>query len=272
MSTIRPLTEDDIPIALGLCRSAGWNQLHADWSRLIKYEPTGCFAAKLDDQIVGTVTTTRYGTDLAWIGMMLVDERFRRRGVATELINASLSYLRDARARCIKLDATPAGHPVYERLGFKREGTFHRWARDSKTAPRWNPPQAAGSLRDSHLQLDKSAFAADRSEWLARTAQVSHVATHGNSFGLARAGFLANYLGPVVGDTRSDTKQVVSELLSRLSGQTFWDVPPDNPAAAELANSFGFQPVRELARMRIGSMAVRPAMHLQFALSDPGTG
>ncbi|WP_345320576.1 GNAT family N-acetyltransferase [Novipirellula rosea] len=204
---IRTLTGHDIPFALALCRKAGWNQLQADWLRLFAYEPDGCFVAELDGQIVGTVTTTRYGTDLAWIGMMLVDDRYRRRGIATSLMNASLSYLRDIGVGCIKLDATPEGQLVYERLGFQPEGSFHRWSRNGETSPRLSPSRPSDQLVKSHLQLDQTAFATDRSAWL-----------------------------------------------------------------MQLARSLGFEPVRDLTRMRIGSMPTSPEMKFQFALTDPGTG
>lgn len=269
---IRTLTDNDIPSALALCRNAGWNQLQTDWARLLAYEPDGCFVADIDGQIVGTVTTTRYGTDLAWIGMMLVDDRFRRRGIATALMNASLSYLRDRDVACIKLDATPLGQPVYERLGFQPDGSFHRWSRDGDILPQWNPERPANRLSPLNLQLDRSAFSTDRRGWLNRLAADSHVVSRNNCFGMARRGFLANYLGPVIADNKQEAKQIVAELLSQRSGQTFWDIPPGNSEAARLAESFGFQPVRDLTRMRIGATSVSPTMQFQFALSDPGTG
>ena len=91
--TIRQFTDHDVTAALDLCRSAGWNQLAGDWSRLIQYEPGGCWVAEVGQRLVGTVTTTRYGQDLAWIGMMLVDPDFRRRGIAMELIRTGIQYL-----------------------------------------------------------------------------------------------------------------------------------------------------------------------------------
>ncbi|QDV26781.1 putative acetyltransferase [Aureliella helgolandensis] len=255
-----------------MCREAGWNQQPADWSRLIAHEPGGCFIAEIQEQIVGTVTTTRYGTDLAWIGMMLVDERFRRRGIATELMEASLSYLREAGVNCIKLDATPAGQPVYERLGFQPEGLFHRWSRDSEASPNWSLSRPSQQLQKSHWQLDQAAFATDRIEWLNRLAEGSHVVTCKRSFGMARPGFLANYVGPVVAENEDEAQLIIDDLLGPISGHTFWDIPPGNLAASTLACSRGFQPVRNLTRMRIGSMPVPPTMPLQFAISDPGTG
>lgn len=69
--SIRRMSVTDIPQALRLCRDAGWNQLQEDWHRLIDYEPQGCFVAICDGQLAGTVTTTRYGRELAWIGSTL---------------------------------------------------------------------------------------------------------------------------------------------------------------------------------------------------------
>ena len=68
-----------------LKEAAGWNQTEADWRRLIKLEPNGCFAAIENDRLVGTTTTTTYGDELAWIGMVLVDPQHRRRGIATQV-------------------------------------------------------------------------------------------------------------------------------------------------------------------------------------------
>ncbi len=73
---------------------------------------------------------------------MLVHEDFRRRGIATELMNAGLDYLGKHNVGCIKLDATPAGQPVYERLGFDAQWSFRRWVRDQDefAISHWNIP------------------------------------------------------------------------------------------------------------------------------------
>ena len=88
---IRLLRESDVAAAMDLKRLAGWNQTEADWRTLLQLEPDGCFAAVLDDQLIGTTTTTRYGSELAWIGMVLVRPDQRRRGIATKLLETALS-------------------------------------------------------------------------------------------------------------------------------------------------------------------------------------
>jgi len=64
-----------------LKEQVGWNQLEADWRRLLELQPDGCFFAELGGVPLGTVTTCRFGA-VAWIAMMLVDEAYRRQGSA----------------------------------------------------------------------------------------------------------------------------------------------------------------------------------------------
>src|SRR5436190_22480309 len=114
---LRVMTGLDLPAADALRREVGWNQKPQDWRRLLRLEPNGCFLAMHKGFLAGTVTTTTYGTALAWIGMMLVHPDHRRMGIATRLINRALEYLKEREVRCVKLDATPAGQPLYEQLG-----------------------------------------------------------------------------------------------------------------------------------------------------------
>ncbi len=79
---IRTLTLSDVPFAMRLVEIVGWNQLPADWHRLIRIAPQGCFLAEWDGQPAATATAVAYGTDCAWVGMVLVHPDFRRRGIA----------------------------------------------------------------------------------------------------------------------------------------------------------------------------------------------
>src|SRR3954463_5394866 len=107
---IRLLDESDIPAAMRLKELARWNQTESDWRRLLRLEPRGCFCAAIDGALVGTTTAITYGGELAWIGMVLVDPAYRRRRIATRLMQAALDYLGE-RVETVKLDATPDGRP-----------------------------------------------------------------------------------------------------------------------------------------------------------------
>jgi GNAT superfamily N-acetyltransferase len=107
---------------------ANWNQTPADWARVLSWEPGGCFVAEQSGAIVGTVSSTVFGVDLAWIGMMLVDPAARRQGIARRLLSHALEWLEGARhVRCVGLDATPLGKTLYDSMGFRDAYTLQRW-------------------------------------------------------------------------------------------------------------------------------------------------
>lgn len=280
---IRPMTQADLADADLLRQQAGWNQTAADWFRLWSYQPDGCFVAVRKDaengrpHVVGTVTTTSYRSGnapaLAWIGMMLVHSDFRRQGIGSQLMSAALQYLRNSNIDCIRLDATPAGQPVYERLGFQPEFTFHRWKRETAfghkpvdMANRFQPLISAGA------ELDLRAFGVDRQEWLQLVAGDSSVIERDESFAMLRNGSLASYLGPVTARNPQVAEQLIDALLSECTEPVFWDILSTNPAAERLAEERGFQRVRELTRMWTGTTQLSAEHPLQFALCDPGTG
>src|SRR5262245_39639434 len=165
-SKLRLLTDVDIGAALSLQRLEGWNQTERDWSRLLQLEPAGCFAAEVDEHVIATVTTTTYGGTLAWIGMMLVAPEHRRRGIGRQLLSTALDHLQAAGIAAVKLDATPGCRPLYEVLGFVREGLIERW----ETVARKRLVNCDQSLnmeiRQTIHALDRSVFGADRKRLL----------------------------------------------------------------------------------------------------------
>ena len=119
MIVIRPMTSADIPMGMTLNQQAGWNQTRADWCRFLALEPGGCYVGELDGHPVGTVTTCILG-EVGWIAMLLVSSAVRGRGVGTQLMKHALDYLAGQQVASVRLDATPFGQPIYDKLGFKR--------------------------------------------------------------------------------------------------------------------------------------------------------
>ena len=267
--TLRLLTDSDTDTACELCRLSGWNQLPADWQRMRTYQPDGCFAATVDNRLVGTVTTTTYGTELAWIGMMLVHPDFRRQGIGRALMKQALSFLESRDVACVKLDASPEGFSLYEQLGFHANWSFHRWHRHGDGSVQDHQP--AAQPIDCTL-LDEEAFGVGRRAWLEYLAADSIVVAKPTGFGMLRPGHLASYLGPVAAVDSDVARDIIVDLLSRTSGSVFWDLPSPNQPALDLADDLGFEPVRTLTRMWTGRQFVGANYDLQFALADPATG
>ena len=274
---ITQLTATDIPAAQQLVELAGWNQLPVDWQRMLLAEPAGCFKACLEDQLVGTVTTITYGRTVAWIGMMLVHPDVRRQGIGKLLMQTAIDYLRARQVKHIGLDATPAGRPLYEQLGFGVAATWERWRREAAADPTAPVGSAAAVIQPNipaaARQLDQLACGFDRWDFIRRLCDDSTCVTSGRcSFGLTRPGRLANYLGPVVVEHSDDASPILRVLLASSRQAYLWDIPPYNAAALALANSLHFTPVRTLYRMWLGPTGPAGQPTNLYAISDPATG
>jgi len=262
MLTLRTMTAADMPLGLELCRLAGWNQLEADWQRLLALAPDGCFVGEENGHPCGTGTTACYGTRTAWIGMILVHPDFRNRGIGTAIMDKLIAHLRAQKIESIKLDATDLGRPVYLKLGFKDERPIHRYK--GKTPPGIAADSKAQPIQPADwraiAKIDRAAFDADRMDLLRllrREGNVTAIVRAGREvrgYGFARTGFNASFLGPVVATDPGAARSVVETLLARLpEGLVFWDILPDNVASKELAHSLGFEAARLLTRMYLGS-------------------
>ncbi len=260
MAQIRLMQPQDIPAGLELCRLAGWNQIEADWRRLLELEPQGLFVADEAGRVAGTASTTSYDCRTAWIGMVLVHPDFRRQGIGSALMTRCIETLRARGIQSIKLDATDQGRPVYLKLGFHDERADCRYAGTvpgGLTASPLARPLQSGDW-PGVLALDEEAFGADRRrllELLARDGQAAVAAEGGRvrAYGFLRRGHLASQIGPVVAVDAAAAEAVARTLLAGTVGRpVFWDVLPDNADAVRLAESLGLTVARRLTRMVLG--------------------
>jgi GNAT superfamily N-acetyltransferase len=161
------LREGDLPAALRIQEAEHWNQIAPDWIRLLRLNPQGCFAAFSEGELIGTVTVITYGERLAWIGMMLVARECRGRGIGKQLMRTALDHCQHRHIATVKLDATPAGRPLYESLGFIPENTIERWHGAGSSRGQTNPrPFSTDRAPLSLYWLDEQAFRVSRKEVL----------------------------------------------------------------------------------------------------------
>src|SRR6476659_7321598 len=262
---VRWLFESDIPAAMQLKEAAGWNQTEEDWRRLLMFNQDGCFAALIDDHLVGTTTTTTYGNELAWIGMVLVDPQQRRQGIATRLMEVAMDHL-NGKVATVKLDATALGKPVYERIGFQVESVVERWsgisnAHDAKTSKVLDED----AIRDV-LALDRAAFATDRSKLLKKLIDDACVPPvllraadgSGGGYALASSGTNADYVGPVVAKSAEHVELMLDQVLSELPGRRVYiDFNTACGASTRVLSDRGFVKERDLIRMSAGAQAAK---------------
>jgi GNAT superfamily N-acetyltransferase len=250
-----------------LKQAAGWNQTEADWHNMMTLEPDGCFGIDCDGALRATTTAVCYGQELAWVGMVLTDSAYRRRGLALRLMEHALDYIRSRSVVWIKLDATEMGAPLYERLGFREEGTIERWTRPRGAVPGGHSQAGRFEL---DAVLDQKAFGADRSHVLQMLAGIESVSAPGGAYAMGRPGSAAAYFGPCVAHSAAAARDLVRWFLGRHSNENVcWDILRANTTAGGVAREFGFERARELSRMALpgapGELSFKKNDQLVFA-------
>ncbi len=278
---IKLMQPADIPDGMRFKTAAGWNQTEADWMLYLDVSPDGCFAAVHKGKIVGTVTTLIYDKTIAWIGMMLVDPEYRRRGIATSLMRYAMDFINDVET--IKLDATHAGKRVYDRLGFRDEYHLRRMTIDSLPSIKNTETDSMPVTDDDFMEIAKKdivVFGADRMAVLKALARNNP----GTAKKIVRNGTIAGYcmgrpgtnfyqIGPVVADTGQDAICLTQEVMSTLTGQAVViDVPTRQLGFMDWIVSVGFSEQRPLIRMYYGNNAHPGQPDNVYAICGPELG
>ena len=285
------MTTVDIPLGLKLARQAGWNQIEADWRRFLAMQPDGCFVGESDGRSVATTAAFIFGP-VAWIAMVLVDIDSRRKGVATALLKHALNFLDRQGAKTVRLDATAAGQPVYEKLGFVPEYPLTRYmgiAPAVGCAVHTFSPRADVSVERCAQHtlpvpaaqiaaFDCQMTATPRERMLLRLFEESPEITgvvlrEGQLEGYitGRRGANATLIGPCIA-TGDAGPALLGEALGCCAGQpVFMDVPRDNAPAIEMVEKSGLSIQRHFMRMCRGAR-IRDHVDAIWASSGPEKG
>ena len=281
MIAVRAMTVADVPLGLRLSGQAGWNQLEADWRRFLDLQPDGGFVAEWDGSPAGTTMTVRFGS-VAWVAMVLVEESLRGRGVGGALMRHALEFLDRQAVRTVRLDATPLGRPLYEKLGFVAEYQLLRYAGTLSSVLR--PPSSGARLLpataahlDAIVRLDRAVTGADRGPVLRRLFaeqpdlwRVAEGAGEVLGFLASRPGARAWQIGPCVAGPGAGPA-LLADAWRRHAGQrVFIDVPAGHAAAAA-AEARGLSAQRSLLQMVRGP-AVGEDVSRLWASSGPEKG
>jgi GNAT superfamily N-acetyltransferase len=259
---LRVMTEQDIPGGVRLNTVVGWNQTEADWERFLEGSPNGCFVMDDGGKIVGTAATLGFESKFAWISMVLVDPDYRNQGIGTSLLRHAIRYLDSTGIATMKLDATPAGKPLYEKLGFVTEYEIDRWIlkRSVTRRPSDNELAVSRETLTDVFELDRDVFGADRSALLEslneRGPDLTHVIRTGNevkAYAFGRHGLFADHLGPWVALDDQAVETLLIQFLDRSPRETvIVDALKSSRIAGELLLKKGFSRARLLTRMYRG--------------------
>jgi ribosomal protein S18 acetylase RimI-like enzyme len=251
--------------------------------RYLALEPDGWLVGEVQGEVqgaprlAGTVGTLSYG-GFAYIGLMAVAPVAQSRGVGRRLLEAALASLDRRGVGCAVLDATAAGAPLYERLGFVDAGLTYDLVR---VAPGAEPEPAAVSAAGAQVtrattardladvaSVDARHFGADR------TPMWTRLAAEGFPLWLVRAGSAGRGDGALgamalqpgqIGPWVAEDVEVGAALLRCALAEAPRDqplrvqVPGDALAARELLLGTGFEVRKALRHMRRGDLTKVPS-------------
>ena len=267
---IATLGADDARDGLLLSEEAHWNQNDADW-RFFLTEGTVFGVRDADGRLIATAALLPYTSNNAWISMVLVTANWRRRGLATRLLDACL----EAAAKhglTTWLDATPAGATVYGPLGFAPmlELRRLRFAGAATAAARKLAPD---SNLDEMIARDRHAMGFDRTALLRELGgrSGSQLVSHGGAMGLIRDGRTARHIGPLFADDARSATALIETIVQFETAPILIDVVSGHDEFLENLTSSGWRIERPFQRMRFGRAATQNA-EPPFAVAGPEYG
>ncbi|WP_163850840.1 GNAT family N-acetyltransferase [Pseudooceanicola aestuarii] len=269
----------DVPACMALSEEACWNQRAADW-RMMLTLGTGLALRDGGGIPRATALALPLGEAMGWISMVLVTQALRGHGHAKRLMLAAIATLEDT-GRIPVLDATPAGEPLYRRLGFREIGALSRMAGTGLALHRAAAPRGAGirPLRGSDLAwmipLDRQVLGAERGpvlhDLMTRPGALALCRLAHDGFVLSRAGRDATQIGPLVAPDIASACALLESALSRVSGPVLIDVTRDGPLEGWLTER-GFCRQRPFLRMARGGTGPIGDPARYFAAAGPELG
>jgi GNAT superfamily N-acetyltransferase len=264
------LGADDARDGLLLSAEAHWNQNESDW-RFFLTRGTVFGIRDADQRLIATAALLPYTSGNAWIGMVLVTQNWRRRGLATRLLDACL----EAAAKqglTTWLDATPAGATVYGPLGFTPTLELRRLRFAGSAAPATSRPTSDSNYEEL-IARDRDAMGFDRTALLREFGgrSGSELVSLGSAMALIRNGRTARHIGPLFAGDVSSAAALAETIAQSETGPILIDVVSEHGELLKNFTSSGWVIERPFQRMRFGRATV-PSAAPPFAVAGPEFG
>ncbi|MFH8726279.1 GNAT family N-acetyltransferase [Streptomyces termitum] len=215
---VRRLGPADLLSCADLSENRGWLREEHKWGLLL----TAGTGYGIDDPegegLLACCVVTSYGPGLAAIGMVLVAERYARRGVGRRLMRY---VLEETGETPLTLYATANGQPLYEGLGFteiaRAEMVKGRFSFSAPAPDVTVRPATAEDLQDV-LRLDREIFGLDRTPLITRLpafADHLRVAVDGGvitGFAAAWPNMDTHVIGPLIARDTATAQALIAAL------------------------------------------------------------
>ena len=266
------LGPDDALAGLALSAEAQWNQNEADW-RFFLGKGSVFGVRDNDGHLIATAALLPYSSGNAWISMVLVTASWRRRGLATRLVDACLEAA-TKQGFVTWLDATPAGTTVYGPLGFAPTLQLRRLRLEHAVSTKAEaPPSLSPGGVEEFAAQDRLAMGFDRSALLAELGARpgSRLWSSGEALALVRDGRKARHIGPLFAGSPDQALALVNEIVRSETGSLLIDAVHEQEEFLRGLTGSGWVIERPFQRMRFGRTTMLSA-ELPFAVAGPEFG
>jgi GNAT superfamily N-acetyltransferase len=223
------LSPEDRPRCSELAESRDWGAEERKWELL--FEVGEVYGIEDEEhRLIATAVLTRYGTQLAAVSMVLVDEGHERQGHGTAVMR---HVIEQAGAATVVLHATPAGRPLYASLGFEPCGTVETHL--GRFDPTGTKP--GGSQPASEADLLQIARLDHEVHGVHRTAVVKRLPRFAEQIRVLRneEGLITGYgarwvngdttvVGPVIAPDFAGARDLITDLVDGVEGEVRLDV------------------------------------------------
>jgi GNAT superfamily N-acetyltransferase len=173
---IRAMTPADVDAAVALALAEGWRDRRLFYHMVLRTPSCQPLVGTIEGRLIATGLAV-VSRPVGWIGAIVVAAEERRRGFGRAMTEEIRARLLAAGCETMSLEATDAGRPLYERMGFRVATCYHQLQADHLDEPPVPPPGArvrALTRADlpSIFELDRLATGEDRSPALEVLASI----------------------------------------------------------------------------------------------------
>jgi GNAT superfamily N-acetyltransferase len=264
---ITQMNQREVELAVDWARQEGWNPGIHDAECFFQTDPNGFYAAKLNGEVVGTLSAVKYGGNFVFGGFYIVRSDMRGKGVGAKLYRFFEKTCRDFN---VGIDGVLQMQATYGRHGFLFSHKNIRYMGTAKGALSSQCIPVGKADFKEVAAFDRKCFLFDRPNflkcWLYQKNSVAYMVKGGSGicgYGVIRECFLGHKIGPLFADTPETAQAILESLMSTVSGQVvFLDIPEPNLSAVALAQKFGMQPVFATVRMYSKSVLALPLCNI----------
>jgi len=253
--TITQMTRGEVDIALEWAQKEGWNPGLHDAECFYQADPTGFYAAKLNGEVIGTVSLVKYPVDYVFEGLYIIKPEYRGKGFGSQLQKYALDLCKD---RNLGLDGVLSMEKRYADYGLKAAYNSTRYEGKADGQPsKYCKPIEHGDFKDV-AAYDKACFGFERASflecWLFQKDHTSMLIRNSKSevsgYGVIRKCHRGYKIGPLFCESEGEAELLYHSLTAAVKGETVYlDVPEPNETGVQFAQIHSMLPVFSTLRM-----------------------